>query len=381
MKIGVDIRTLMDSQFSGVSLYAYNLIKSILAKDQKNEYKLFYNSFSDLSGTMPKFSGANVSMAYSRWPNKIFNYALQKSLKYPKIDKKIGVDLFFMPHINFISLSPDCRKVITVHDLSYLRYPSFFSGRKNLWHKLINVKKILDQFDAIIAVSENTKKDIIELAGVDEKKITVIYSGLSEKYRRINDEQKLKEVKLKYDLPAKFILFLGTIEPRKNISGIIRAFEIMHEENKDLEDYFLIIAGARGWKSAGDMENFKNSRYQKKIKFIGYTDEIDKPALYSLADLFVYPSFYEGFGFPPLEALACGCPTITGNGSCLPEILGRAAIFVNPYNIMELSQAMAEILINNKFNKNLTKLSTPPYNKYNWEESAKQYMAVFNANI
>jgi glycosyltransferase involved in cell wall biosynthesis len=381
MKIGIDIRTLMDSQFSGVSLYTSNLIKAILASDKKNEYKLFYNSFSDLSGNMPKFSGANVSTVYSRWPNKIFNYALQKGLKYPKINKKIGVDLFFMPHINFIALSSNCRSVITVHDLSFLRYPAFFSRRKNLWHKLINVKKILNRFDTIIAVSENTKKDIIELAGIDEKKINVIYSGLGEEYRRVEDVQKLNDIRSKYGLPAKFILFLGTIEPRKNISGIIKAFEIMRDENENLQDHYLVIAGARGWKSDDALNDFQNSRYKENIKFIGYVAETDKPVLYSLAGLFVYPSFYEGFGFPPLEALACGCPTITGNGSCLPEILNNAAILVNPFNAKEIAVSMVNVLVDDKYKKNTIINSYSVKVRYNWQISAKKYLDVFNANI
>jgi glycosyltransferase involved in cell wall biosynthesis len=381
MKIGIDIRTLMDNLFSGVSLYTYNLLNAIFANVKSNDYKLFYNSLFGLNKSMPNFSNANVIKIRSRWPNKIFNYLLQKNLKYPKVDSKIGVDLFFMPHINFIALSQKCRKIITIHDLSYLRYPIFFSRRKNIWHKLINVKKILKKFDIIIAVSKNTKKDIIELTGIDEKKIKIIYSGLSYKYQRVNIKSQLHAVKLKYGLPDKFILFLGTIEPRKNVSGVIKAFEIMCETNNDLKDYYLIIAGARGWKSAGDLINYRNSRYQERMKIIGYVAEEDKPAIYSLAELFVYPSFYEGFGFPPLEALACGCPTIAGNGSCFPEILNNSAILVNPFNIKEIAMSITSVLLCEKFRKNSISNSSHFNIKYNWQVTAKDYLNVFRANI
>ena len=250
MKIGIDIRTLMDVHYSGVPEYTYNLIKEILKLDVKNTYKLFYNSGRDASQNIPDFKFENCEIIKTRYPNKVFNYLMQKTLKYPKIDKLLGVNVLFTPHINFISLSGNSKKIITIHDLSFLRYPEFFSLRKNFWHWAINVKKLLKKFDIIVAVSENTKKDIIELCEIPEEKIKVIYSGIDNIYQKIEkNNSDLNRVKEKYSLPEKFILYLGTIEPRKNIEGLIKAFEIFKQQNPEHIEIHLVLAGARGWKS------------------------------------------------------------------------------------------------------------------------------------
>ena len=385
MKIGIDIRTLMDKHYSGVSEYTYNLIREIFRHDKKNDYKLFYNSGRDIGKAIPEFNYPNVEVINLRYPNKIFNYIMQKSLHYPKIDRLLGVDLFFMPHINFISLSAYCQKLITVHDLSFLRYKEFFSFRKNIWHKFVNVKSLLNKFDAIIAISENTKRDIIELAGVDESKIKVIYSGISGEFKPLDQaDKKLKRVKKKYNLPDKFILYLGTVEPRKNVSGIIKAFSRIKDSLQNEGEYGqikLIIAGARGWKSKNIFKDAGDSKYKEDIIFLGYVSRDDKIGLYNLAALFIYVSFYEGFGFPPLEAMACGCPTIAGGASSLYEIAQNGALTVNPHNITEITSAALELLKNKKLKNLLISRGAAVSHKFNWENSAGKYLDIFNGNI
>ena len=142
MKIGIDIRTLMDAQYSGVSEYTLNLIQNILKLDQKNDYRLFYNSAHDISNRIPRFDYPNVKIIKFNYPNKILNYIGFKMLGMPRIDKLLDVDVFFMPHINFMAFSGKAKSILTVHDLSFLRYGEFFSLRKNFWHRMLNVKKI-----------------------------------------------------------------------------------------------------------------------------------------------------------------------------------------------------------------------------------------------
>ncbi|MCK4554235.1 glycosyltransferase, partial [Candidatus Parcubacteria bacterium] len=211
MKIGIDIRTFMDAQYSGIPKCTFNLIKEIFKLDKKNKYKLFYNSGRDISGRMPKFASGNAEIIKTNYPNKLFNNIMQRILGMPKIDQLLNVDLFFMPNIGFISLSNKCKKIITIHDLSFLMYPEFFSFKRRLWHNIVGVKKIFNQFDKIIAVSDNTKNDLIDLCNVDPEKIKVIYHGVGSEYRVIEpNSQKLNEVKSKYSLPDNFILYLGT---------------------------------------------------------------------------------------------------------------------------------------------------------------------------
>src|SRR3989339_1343997 len=250
MKIGIDIRTLMNARPSGVSEYTYRLIKEILRLDNYNEYRFFYNSFGNCPN-IPKFTKNNVKLVKYNYPNKVLNYLYFEFFNSPKIDKELETDVFFMPHLNFIGLSKGAKSLITVHDLSFLRYPEFFSWRKNFWHRMINVKKLVKRFSTIVAVSENTKRDIVELCGIDENKVKVIYAGVGEEYRRMADDQSLKMAKVreKYKLPDKFILYLGTVEPRKNVEGIIRAYNEVRSKKLELRNINLVIAGGKGWKS------------------------------------------------------------------------------------------------------------------------------------
>ena len=384
MLIGIDIRTLMDSRYSGVSEYTLNLIKEILKLDNYNEYRLFYNSFNNCPN-IPEFSGKNVKLVKYNYPNKILNYLFFKFFNYPKIDKKLKVDIFFMPHINFIGLSSKVKKIITIHDLSFLRNPEFFSTRKNFWHSMIDVSRLLKKFDQIIAVSENTKRDIIELCGIDSEKVKVIYSGISQECRMIADPnsietKKLDEVKRKYNLSDKFILYLGTIEPRKNIIGIIRAYNQLRildkRENCELQDLKLIIAGGRGWKSKDIYKEQELSEYKDDIKFLGYIDFEDKVYLYNLASVFIYPSFYEGFGFPLLEAMACGTPVVASYSSSLPEVMGSAGLLVNPYNINDIACAIKQILSNKDLRDKLIKKGLKQASKFNWAKTATEYLKI-----
>lgn len=385
MKIGVDIRTLMDAQPSGVSEYTLSLIKEMLRLDsvdsassrQVNEYRLFYNSFGDCPN-LPEFSEKNVKLVKYNYPNKVLNYWYFKFLNSPQIDKELGVEAFFMPHINFIGLSLGAKSLITVHDLSFLRYPEFFSWRKNFWHRMINVPKMVKRFSQVVAVSENTKRDIVELCGVSPDRVRVIYSGSGAEYRKLGNDQsaKLAEVKNKYSLPDKFILYLGTVEPRKNIEGIIRAYGETRNKDRKLASVKLVIAGGRGWKSNNIYKEWERSEFKDDIKFLDYVDGEDKVYLYNLAEVFVYPSFYEGFGFPPLEAMASGLPVVASSVSSLPEVVGGAGLMVDPYNVNDIARVLIEILTNKNLKDKLIGRGLEQAKKFSWRRTADEYLNI-----
>ncbi len=372
MKIGVDIRTLMDRYYSGVSNYTFNLLTELLSTDQENEYILYYNSAKPVN--IPKLPG-NYKVVSSRYPNKVFNYLLQKIFNYPKIDKLMGgVDCVWAPHFNFLSLTSGPKKIMTVHDLSFLRYKEFFSQRKNFWHKSLNIKKLIKNMDKIIAVSENTKRDLMELLAVPEQKIKVIYSGLEPEFnRKISDEQKTK-IKEKYKLPNQFILSLSTLEPRKNLISLIRGYEILRESHSEFNNFKLVLAGPKGWKAQATFQAIKNSKFSESIILTDYVDHEDKPALYVLAKIFVYPSFYEGFGFPPLEAMSMGVPTITSFNSSLPEITGKAAWLVDPFSPLEIAQGMYQLLADPVLYEKFRDLGYKRSQEFSWSKTAKNYL-------
>ena len=240
---------------------------------------------------------------------------------------------------------------------------------------MINVKKLFKKFDHLVAVSENTKRDIVELTGTPAEKVSVIYSGLNLE-PVANDSVATLAVKEKYRLPEKFIFYLGTIEPRKNISGLIEAYNLLRASG-DFADYKLVIAGANGWRMQGIMKTFENSPFKNDIKFLGYVPKEDNAHLYSLASLFVYPSFYEGFGFPILEAFACGTPVITSSVSSMPEIAENAAILINPYNYADLAMAMKEALNNPILRQKMADSGRLASQRYTWDSAAKSYLQIF----
>ncbi|MFA5644394.1 MAG: glycosyltransferase family 1 protein [Patescibacteria group bacterium] len=374
MKIGVDIRVLLDKNYSGVASFTYYLLKNILKIDKHNAYSFFYNSFKSVP--VPNFP---VKTIKSRYPNKIFNYFLQKVLNYPKLDKVIGgCDVFYSPHINFSSFSKKTKKVITIHDLSFLRYPEFFSWRKNFWHWSLNIKKNIQKMDKIIAVSQNTKNDILELLDVPEDKVEVIYPGLPD-FSDLNSDNyvfNLDYLKSKYKIDRDYILYLGTIEPRKNIAGLISAYNIFRDKGNDC---LLVLAGAWGWKTGEIKEIWQKSKYKADIRFISYIDHKLKPCLYKKAKIFVYPSFYEGFGFPPLEAMYFGVPVIGSNVSSLAEVLGDASILINPNKPLEIAEAMSSLWKDQNLRNKIIEKGFKRVSNFSWEKTAEEYLNIFRS--
>ena len=374
MKIGVDIRVLMDKYYSGISEYTANLLSAMLEQDKTDEFKLFYNSYHGLDGRLDRWNKGNAKVIGSHWPNKVFNYLLQKTFCYPRLDQFLGgTDVFWSPHFNFTSLSAGTKKIITVHDLSFLRYPQFFSGRKNLWHKALGVKKALKEADLIIAVSENTKNDIIGLAGVRTDKVKVIYSG-NNVARKEWPEAEINDCLQKFGISGRFVLYVGNIEPRKNIAGLIEAYDRLREKTDGVS---LVLAGAPGWKNKKIYDRWRQSPHQADIKFIGYINEAEKETLYSKASVFAYPSFYEGFGFPPLEAMTYGVPVVCSNVSSLPEIVGEAGLMVNPDKPEEIAEAMEMALNDDELRSRLITAGPERARNFSWDKAAHEYLDSF----
>ncbi len=377
-KVGIDIRCLSDGKKTGVGEYALSLLPSIFENNKNIEFVLFFNSFKksevDFSW-INKFP--NVKVKIFRFPNKILNFSLWY-FSYPKIDKLLGgVDIFFMPNITFVSLQSKVKLLLTVHDLSFERYPEFFSKKRRLWHWFINPKKIAKRANKIIAVSDSTRKDLISLYGIKEEKITVILNAISDKFRIFDrNDPNLIRVKEKYSLPYKFIFFLGTFEPRKNIRSLIMAFDHFRtlskqKDNKEFSNYKLVLAGKRGWLFQEILDEIEKADFREEIICLDFIDEEDKSLVYNLASVFVYPSFFEGFGFPPLEAMACGVPVIISNTSSLPEVVGESAVMINPDKPDEIRIALEQILGNSDFRKKIIMKGKKQAEKFSWRKNAE----------
>lgn len=379
MKIGIDIRCLSEGRRTGVEEYSLNLLEKILKEDNDNKYVLFLNSWKK-----PKLeidflkNHKNVELKISRFPNKILNFFLWY-FNWPKLDKLIGgVDVFFMPNLNFVALSLKVKLILTVHDLSFEYYPETFSWKRRLWHIFINPQKIIRRADKVLAVSDSTRNDLIGFYKINPAKVETVYNGVGEVFGRIDrNDPRLLKIKEKYALPFNFILFLGTFEPRKNIGGIVRAYERMRQEGgSQLEKYKLVIAGSEGWKSAKLKREIKKSSLAKDIYQVKFIDEEDKVFVYNLAALFVYPSFFEGFGLPPLEAIKCGVPVIVSDNSSMVETVGEAGILTDAFSADEIALAMKEFLIDKELKKEFYPAGIRQAQKFTWTKAAKKFLEI-----
>ncbi len=374
----------MDERYSGVAEYTRLLVQHLLEQDSRNQYFLYYNSRHDVSGRLPRFDFPNARFVRTRIPNKIFHYPFLKFLGRPYFDRLVQkqtgerMDIFFMPHLNFAAWSPAVKSVVAVHDLSFYHFPEFFNWRKNLWHRLLGVRGLLRRFDQVVAFSKNSAEDIGSLTGIAPERISVIPSGVEAKFRKLAaDDPELLATRAKYSLPDRFILALSTVEPRKNIEGLIEAFEVLKGEQGS-DDLKLIIAGGRGWKSAPIYRRAARSAYSSDIIFLGYVPAEDRPALYNAATVFAFPSFYEGFGFPPLEAMACGTPTVVATASCLPEVVGQGALLVDSYNPLALAEAIRNIFTDKRLAAELSAAGKVQAAIFNWNKTAKAYLDIFS---
>lgn len=386
MKIAIDGRALMDIQPGGVTAYCQDLLKALVDIDQTNQYLLFYNThrrasdYPDIVERFEEFNRRGVRIIRRKIPNKILNYFLLWPFNWPKMNKLLQteVDVFLMPHGNFVATNREAKNILTIHDLSYLHYKEFFDWHKNIWHHFINTHQLVKKFDKIVAISESTKRDLINLLGVDADKISVIYSGVSPDYQSLDKEDsRLAEVKVKYQLPERFILFVGTIEPRKNLVGLIKAYDYLRQNYPELAEVKLVIAGGNGWKFKEVYRASKASPWQADIKFLGFVEASDKCPLYNLAEVFAFPSFYEGFGFPPLEAMACGTPVVASFASSIPEVVGEAGILVDPYDTAQISEALANVLLDKNLADNLSQAGLARAKNFNWQKTAQEYLEIF----
>jgi glycosyltransferase involved in cell wall biosynthesis len=280
----------------------------------------------------------------------------------------VKLDVFFAPNLHFISVSEDIKFVLTVHDLSFEFYKNCYSLKRRLWHRFLNSRLQCKQADIILTPSDNTKSDLKRFYGVDENKIFTVYPGVGLNSREVESNFGSS----KFNLPDKYILFLGAIEPRKNILSLVSAYEHGRFFDKGI---YLVIAGAAGWKNKNVLHKIKKTQ---GVLYVGYVSEAEKINIYSKALLFVYPSFYEGFGFPVLEAMSAGVPVITSNRSSLPEITEGAAYLANPFNVADIERGMKKILEDFKLRSLLVEKGKEQCKKFKWNKTAEQFLSVIN---
>lgn len=378
MRIALELQSCLKNK-SGIGIYTYELSKR-LQKYNDLEFEGHIFNFLNRNDISKDIEGINIEKRVcSLFPygvyRRIWHYSM---IKYNSLFKsKCGIYHFF----NFIVPPRIEGKVITtIHDMTYEMYPETMD-KKNLKRIKDDIEYSVNRADKIITVSESSKYDIIKYLNVPENEIEVVYNGVE--YNRFardyNEEEKVK-VKQKYSLPDNYILYMGTLEPRKNIESIVEAFKLFKEQSYLKEkDFKLVIAGKKGWMFESIFELVNKLNLQENVIFTDYVDEKDKPLIYNMAQLFVFPSIYEGFGIPVLEAMASSVPVITSNVSSLPEVAGDAAILVDPKDTLSIAKNINDILSDENLKDELINKGHIQAQIFTWEASAEKLYEIYKS--
>ena len=371
MNIAIDATSIPKNK-TGVGVYLVNLINELSNIDYNNDYYIFVQSDDADSFNIDK-ANFNFIIIDSNKYRKTILRLLWEQLILPKKLKRYNIDILHSPHYTAPIFSK-VSKVITFHDMTFYTLPQVHTFFKRLLFK--TYMKISSKIaDKILTVSKSTAKDVQKILKVNSDKICVTYNAKKDIYRPINDKKKIKEICLKYKISNDYILFVGTLEPRKNIKTLIKSYsKLIDEINKDIK---LVIVGKKGWMYKEIFKLIKYLEIEEKVIFTGFADLDDLPYLYNGAEMFVYPSIYEGFGIPVLESISCGVPTITSNVSSMPEVIGNAGITIDPTDIIELKNSMKKIIKNDNLKKKLKNLGIKQSKKFTWENCAINTLEVY----
>lgn len=361
MRIAYDATTLYLTK-GGTTVYLRNLIDNLETIKPDNDYDLYFTNI----GTHKNFLIKKAETLYREffWRENIL----------PKKALKKKSDIIHFPN-HYAALNSKIPSVVTFHDIYVLKNPDAFPLSQVKYSQFI-LPKVIKSASKIIAISNFTKMEMLNHFDIDEGKIKVVNQGVNAAFKPINDEKSLNEVELKYNLPKNFILYVGAIEPRKNVDKLIEAFDIV----RDSIDISLVIVSFGGWKNKNIFRLINSSRYKKHIHLLGYVTDDDLPKIYNLAITFVYPSIYEGFGLPLLEAMSCGCPVIGTNNTVANEVVGDAGILLDSTDINLLANSI--LFMTEKLTFERYKSSGIERAKYfSWDKCANETFELYQSII
>jgi glycosyltransferase involved in cell wall biosynthesis len=367
MKIGL-LSWILDRQRTGIDIYLYNIVQEMIKEGNAEKISLFHykKSNDEIYSYITDIIVPTLPLRYN------LPIGLSKAIK------KAEIDVFHLPshwptQISPFFLNKNVKKVLTIHDIIPILLHNNLPSVYKLWKPTL--KLIQNKTDCIITDSENTKLDCINYLKIPKEKIKVIYLAANENFKVLGNKNVIQtDLKFKYNIDAPFILYVGTLESRKNISLLIKSF---YKLKKRGVNHKLVLIGARQFGFKKIIELVREFRLLDEVLFAGYVPDEDLVKFYNVADLFVYPSLYEGFGLPPLEAMACGCPVISSNLSSLPEVVGDAGILVDPYNVDVFTDKMYGVLTNGILREELRKKSLKRAKMFSWDRTAVETWKVY----
>jgi len=375
MKIAIDA-TILRSQNTGTGFYVINLLNGLMKYDKENEYIVFGNK--EIIKKFVFLNNKNFRIENVIFKNRIVRVLWQLFILPFKL-KKLNVNILHSTNYITPLFKFNLKFIVTIHDLTFIIFPEKFTIVKRLFFRFM-VPIFIRRADKVITVSENTKNDIIKFLKVPKEKISVTFETYNECYDSEIKKEDSKKILDKYGINKNYFLFVGMIEPRKNILSILKAFiELDDELDEDL-----VIVGKKGWyyrEIEEFMENIKNKRLKNRIIFTGFVSEKELVSIYKNAEIFIYPSFYEGFGIPPLEAMVCGVPVITSNTSSIPEVVGDAAIKIDPYNYIELKEAIKVLKHNPQKKEEMSEKGKEQSKKFSSKKFAENTINIYKKAV
>ena len=391
MRVAIDGRTIVHDR-SGVGIYADQIVRSLLRLDDRNEYFLF------LVTDIPWLNAPNLRKIPIMGYHRMILNRWWENVLLPGYLSRYEIDVYFSPSYalpvlprlgtmmarlplprrwkSLFNTRKATKYVVTIHDVIGAIRPDTFTPKMRMWQALFS-RNAAALADRIIAVSESTKRDFLRIYCPLNRDISVVPHCVDERFSRVSDPAVLQRVQRRYSLPASFVLNVGTVEPRKNVTGLARAYALLPAEVR--RRYPLVVCGPHGWYSGPILDEIRSLGISDCIKIVGFVEHEDIPALYSLAALFVYPSLYEGFGYPPLEAMSCGVPVIASKTSSLPEVVGDAGILVDPRDEVALAHHMELILSDRQLQMRFGQKGCERAKQFRWEITAGQTLSILES--
>ncbi len=370
MRIGIDCR-MYSSHFTGIGRYVFELVENLQKIDHQNEYFLFFNQ--------PEFN--NFQTENTNFHKELVNvkhYSFGEQTRFKKILDLYNLDLMHFTHFNAPILYNRPR-IVTIHDLTLHFYP----GKKmtSFFHRLaygLTIRASVRKAARIIAVSRSTARDVEEILHVPLSKIQVIYEGVNPDFKPVTNQSQIAHTLTKYNIHKPFLIYTGVWRDHKNLKGLLEAFQLIYKKH----DLQLVITGRKEniyadeiftlAKEMGLMNDNQSARETPRVIFPGLVNEDELIMLLNAAHLYVFPSFYEGFGLPPLEAMQCGTPVVASNASCIPEICGDSAVFFDPNSPEDMAAAIEKLLTDQKLYQHLVTSGLEHVKKFSWAKMARE---------
>ena len=367
MRIGIDARKLRDY---GIGTYVRNLLRQLARQDTTNEYVVLCREQD--CDTIEEFGPRFRSVVQNAGP-----YSIKEQFAVPMDLRREAVDLFHAPHYVLPPLTP-CQSVVTIHDCIHLRFPQYLPSTLGHAYAWAQMWTATHRAARVITVSEASKRDILRYFRLPERKIDVIYNAIDDRFWGQPDADEISRVRERYRLNDPFVLYAGNIKPHKNLERLIEAFHLMRQDTPHLANVQLLIIGDEISKYATLRRAVHRHKLHKHVRFFGFVSDQTLAALYRLADVFVFPSLYEGFGLPPLEAMASGTPVITSNVSSLPEVVGDAALMIDPYDPAAIADAMQRVLETPALREELQRKGLARAREFSWERSVARVRDIYD---